>query len=111
MGWPLGWGNSARCAPNYLVNIAARQSLAVRSAAHVPVVFDQPARFTREAFHEERDELNRVAETGSQSNGPRLFTEYRPQRSRCVIWLGKPGELQLTHRLWVNNPICRKWCR
>ena len=30
--------------PNYLVNIAARQSLAVRSAAHVPVVFDQPAR-------------------------------------------------------------------
>ena len=73
MGWPLGWGNSARCAPNYLVNIAARQSLAVRSAAHVPVVFDQPARFTREAFYEERDELNRVAETGSQSNGSRDF--------------------------------------
>ena len=59
--------------PNYLVNIAARQSLAVRSAAHVPVVFDQPARFTREAFYEERDELNRVAETGSQSNSSRDF--------------------------------------
>ena len=27
---------------NYLVNVAARQSLAVRSKSHVPVVFDQP---------------------------------------------------------------------
>ena len=59
--------------PNYLVNIAARQSLAVRSAAHVPVVFDQPDRFTREAFYEERDELNRLAESGSHSNRSRAF--------------------------------------
>lgn len=59
--------------PNYLVNIAERQSLAVRSAAHVPVVFDQPDRFTREAFYEEREELNRVAESGSQSNDSRDF--------------------------------------
>ena len=36
-------------------------------------MFDQPARFTREAFYEERDELNRVAETGSQSNSSRDF--------------------------------------
>ncbi|HBW83137.1 MAG: hypothetical protein CMD92_07010 [Gammaproteobacteria bacterium] len=59
--------------PNYLVNIAEKQSLAVRSAAHVPVVFDQPDRFTREAFYEEREELNRVAESGSQSNDSRDF--------------------------------------
>ena len=42
---------------NYLVNVAARQSLAVRSKSHVPVVFDQPNRFVREAFHEEKNVL------------------------------------------------------
>ena len=36
--------------PNYLVNIAARQSLAVRSHKHVPVVFDDPNKFTQEKF-------------------------------------------------------------
>ena len=33
--------------PNFLMNIAARQSLAVRSEKHVPVVFDDPNRFMR----------------------------------------------------------------
>jgi uncharacterized protein (DUF1501 family) len=33
--------------PNFLVNIAARQSLAVRSRLHVPVVFDDPNKFTQ----------------------------------------------------------------
>src|SRR5215471_8826741 len=43
--------------PNYLVNIAARQSLAVRSHRHVPVVFDDPNKFSQEKFYEERDAL------------------------------------------------------
>jgi len=38
---------------NYLVNIADKQSLAVRSHRHVPVVFDNPESFSREAFYEE----------------------------------------------------------
>jgi uncharacterized protein (DUF1501 family) len=43
--------------PNYLVNIGAQQSLAVRSRRHVPVVFDDPKKFTRESFADERDVL------------------------------------------------------
>ena len=58
---------------NYMVNIAARQSLAVRSASHVPVVFDQPERFMREAFHEERDELDMVHDVGKVTNDSREY--------------------------------------
>src|SRR5450755_4130471 len=43
--------------PNFLVNIAARLSLAVRSRRHVPVVFDDPNKFTQEKFYEEREIL------------------------------------------------------
>ena len=39
--------------PNFLVNIAARQSLAVRSRRHVPVVFDDPNKFSQEKFYDE----------------------------------------------------------
>jgi uncharacterized protein (DUF1501 family) len=59
--------------PNYVVNVAARQSLAVRSEHHVPVVFDQPNRFTREAFYEEKDELAMVHDVGDVENPSRRF--------------------------------------
>lgn len=59
--------------PNYLVNIAARQSLAVRSERHLPVVFDQPERFAREAFYEEKDELAMVPDVGDVTNSSRRF--------------------------------------
>jgi len=58
---------------NYLVNIADRQSLAVRSQYHVPVVFDEPERFTRAAFYEERDLLASVASAGAIDNPSRRF--------------------------------------
>ncbi len=58
---------------NYVVNVAARQSLAVRSERHVPVVFDQPDRFMREAFHEEKDLLERVPDVGDIDNPSRRF--------------------------------------
>ena len=38
---------------NFLINIGATQSLAVRAHKHVPVVFDNPENFTREMFFEE----------------------------------------------------------
>jgi uncharacterized protein (DUF1501 family) len=41
--------------PNFLVNIDTRQSLAVRSQTHVPVVFDNPNTFSREGFYQERE--------------------------------------------------------
>ncbi|MBV9743321.1 MAG: DUF1501 domain-containing protein [Acidobacteriia bacterium] len=43
---------------NYLVNIGAQQSLAVRSRRHVPVVFDDPNKFSRESFAEEKEVLD-----------------------------------------------------
>jgi uncharacterized protein (DUF1501 family) len=43
--------------PNFLVNIDSRQSLAVRSRRHVPVVFDDPNKFSQEVFYDEREAL------------------------------------------------------
>lgn len=43
--------------PNFLVNIDTRQSLAVRSRRHVPVVFDDPNKFSQDVFYDEREAL------------------------------------------------------
>ncbi len=43
--------------PNFIVNIDSRQSLAVRSRRHVPVVFDDPNKFSQEIFYDERAAL------------------------------------------------------
>lgn len=58
---------------NYLVNIAARQSLAVLSRRHVPVVFDDPARFMREAFYEEKQVLDTVRDAAQVENPSQRF--------------------------------------
>ena len=58
---------------NFLVNIGARQSLAVRSARHVPLVFDAPNRFMREAFFEEKDALSMLPDIGQVENPSRRF--------------------------------------
>jgi len=60
-GEPYGWvGRLADtmapdAPPNFLVNIDVRQSLAVRSHLHVPVVFDDPGKFCRSVFYQERE--------------------------------------------------------
>ena len=58
---------------NFLVNVAARQSLAVRSQQHVPVVFDEHSRFTREAFSQEKEALSHIADVGDIDNPSRRF--------------------------------------
>jgi len=58
---------------NYLVNIDARQSLAVRSKLHTPLVFDDPNKFTREGFYEEREVFAQVADAGNVENSSRRF--------------------------------------
>jgi uncharacterized protein (DUF1501 family) len=58
---------------NFLVNIDARQSLAVRSRKHVPVVFDDPAKFSRESFSEEREVFASASESGPVTNPARRF--------------------------------------
>jgi uncharacterized protein (DUF1501 family) len=59
--------------PNFLVNIAARQSLAVRSHRHVPVVFDDPNKFSQEKFYDEREVLDSVPENPQVDNPARRF--------------------------------------
>jgi uncharacterized protein (DUF1501 family) len=59
--------------PNFLVNIAPRQSLAVRSRKHVPVVFEDPNKFTQEMFYEERPVLDSPRAEEKVSNPSRRF--------------------------------------
>jgi uncharacterized protein (DUF1501 family) len=58
---------------NYLVNIGSKQSLAVKSEKHVPVVFDDPNRFMREAFAAEKKALDVVPDIGEIENPSRRF--------------------------------------
>ena len=67
-GEPYGWlGRLAdaidpQLTPNFLINIDERQSLAVRAARHVPVVFDDPERFGRKGLYQSRELLDKGAE-------------------------------------------------
>lgn len=78
-GEEYGWvgrlaDSMAPAAPsNYLVNIASKQSLAVRSQRHVPVVFDSPDNFLREQFHEQKEAMSQVADVGEIENPSRRF--------------------------------------
>ncbi len=55
-------------APNFLVNIAGTQSLAVKAHDHVPVVFDDPDAFRRDMFHPERSAIETLG-TGQEARG------------------------------------------
>jgi uncharacterized protein (DUF1501 family) len=59
--------------PNFIVNIDTHQSLAVRSRRHVPVVFDDPNKFTRESFFDENEVFKAATDTGKVSNPAREF--------------------------------------
>jgi uncharacterized protein (DUF1501 family) len=59
--------------PNFLVNIDSRQSLAVRSRRHVPVVFDDPNKFSQEVFFDEREALPSAVVNQQITNSSRKF--------------------------------------
>ena len=59
--------------PNFLVNIDTRQSLAVRSRRHVPVVFDDPNKFTQDVFYDEREALPSASVSEKITNPSRRF--------------------------------------
>jgi len=59
--------------PNFLVNIDTHQSLAVRSRRHVPVVFDDPNKFTRDSFFDETEVLKATPDAGKVDNPSRKF--------------------------------------
>lgn len=59
--------------PNFIVNIDTHQSLAVRSRRHVPVVFDDPNKFTRESFFDENEVFKATPDNGKVANPAREF--------------------------------------
>jgi uncharacterized protein (DUF1501 family) len=68
--------------PNFIVDIDARQSLAVRSRRHVPVVFDDPNKFTRESFFDEREVFQSGSDSGKVDNPSRKFLLDTAQSAR-----------------------------
>jgi len=58
---------------NLLVNIDERQSLAVRSRLHTPVVFDDPEKFVRKGFYQEKEILAQMGEGGGEANDARRY--------------------------------------
>jgi len=58
---------------NFLINIGATQSLAVRARRQVPVVFDNPNNFTREMFFEEAEALKALAEPRKVANTSQAY--------------------------------------
>jgi uncharacterized protein (DUF1501 family) len=58
---------------NYVVNIDTQQSLAVRSKGHVPLVFDDPQKFVRTGFADEKDVLSTVATRDAGVNEAQEF--------------------------------------
>jgi uncharacterized protein (DUF1501 family) len=59
--------------PNFLVNIDSRQSLAVRSRRHEPVVFDDPNKFSQDIFFDERAALPSTVPDAKITNASRRF--------------------------------------
>ena len=74
-GWigRLGDALQPKSTPNYIVNIDATQSLAVKSRVHVPVVFDEPERFTRKGSFQEKPQLDHVTQVTNDTNPSRAF--------------------------------------
>ena len=88
-GEPYGWlGRLAdaidpQLTPNFLINIDERQSLAVRAARHVPVVFDDPERFGRKGLYQSRALLDiGTGDNASISNASQQFLEDVAQSAR-----------------------------
>ena len=74
-GWlgRLADGIDPRGAANFLVDVEAHQSLAVRARNHVPLVFYDPEKFARGALSEEQSTLAKLAAARSASNPTESF--------------------------------------
>ena len=76
-GWMgrLADGLDSRRTPNFVVNIGETQSLAVRSRDHTPVVFDDPDRFARQAFVQEKPVFEHVVDPSGDANPSRAYLQ------------------------------------
>jgi uncharacterized protein (DUF1501 family) len=62
-----------RATPNFIVNIDEVQSLAVRAREHVPVVFDDPEKFSRKGLFQERPLLDRAPEMDPEASASKHY--------------------------------------
>ncbi len=69
--------------PGYVVNIAASQSRAVRARRQVPVVFDDPERFVRQAPFEEKGLIDRDTVPVADPNATRRYLHEIAQSARA----------------------------
>ena len=76
-GWMgrLADGLDSRRTPNFVVNIGETQSLAVRSRDHTPVVFDDPDKFARQAFVQEKPVFEHVVDPSGDANPSRAYLQ------------------------------------
>ncbi len=79
---------------NFVVNIDTQQSLAVRSQRHVPLVFDDPQKFIRTGFADEKAVLSTVATREAGANEAQEFM-YGVSRSAL-------NAEQLVRDAWAN---------
>ena len=100
-GWlgRLADASTAPGADNALINIGSSQSLAVNSQFHRPLVFDDPERFARAGFSQQRQALASDAQDGYQANPSRQFL-------RQVARSAQHSSLQI-RQAWsdYNSPI------
>ena len=80
--------------PNFLVNIDERQSLAVRAANHVPVVFDDPERFTRKGLYQSRALLDHAVDSVAAGNASQRYLDEVANSARAAS--------QLVRAAWAN---------
>jgi len=74
-GWVARLADALRpdAAPNFIVNIDRSQSLAVKGRRHVPVVFDDPDKFARKSFFEQRELIDGVERATQNDSANRAF--------------------------------------
>ena len=99
-GEPYGWlGRLADAidpalTANFLVNIDERQSLAVRAARHVPVVFDDPERFRRKGLYQSRPLLDLAPQSATAVNASQRYLDSVANSAREAS--------QLVRAAWSN---------
>ena len=75
--------------PNPIINIASTQSLAVQSQKHVPVVFDDPEKFTRGSFYQESDFFEALGQEDGSANSSLSFLNDMAQSAKDASVLVK----------------------
>ena len=107
-GEPYGWlGRLADAidpalTANFLVNIDERQSLAVRAARHVPVVFDDPERFRRKGLYQSRPLLDLAPQAASPGSTPGAMPGNSSQQYLDSVAASAREASQLVRAAWSN---------